>query len=122
VRALRATSTYTVVWNAGLILFAVHLLLIGYQPYRSGFVPRFVGILLVVAGLGYLTDGFRVVLVAGYSLDIAQFTFVGEVALIISLLINSRRMTAECDQQPTSPQARDDADPGRAGRLARRFS
>jgi hypothetical protein len=120
IQAVRAIDAYTAIWNAALVLFAVHLLLIGYLAYRSGFVPRVVGILLVVAGLGYLTDGFGAVLVHGYSLNIAQFTFVGEVALLISLLINSRRMTAECGPAASVPQTRDDTDPGRTGRWARR--
>jgi hypothetical protein len=121
-QALRAIDTYTAVWNAALVLFAVHLLLIGYLAYRSGFIPRVIGILLVVAGLGYLTDGFGVVLVPGYSLNIAQFTFVGEVALMISLLINSRRITAECAAAADAPQTQEDINRGRTGRSARRQS
>jgi hypothetical protein len=49
------------------------------------------GILLVVAGLGYAVDGFGLVLVPGYALDIGRFTFVGEVALIFWLLIKGSR-------------------------------
>ena len=52
-------------------LFGVHLLLIGYLAYRSGFMPKIFGILLVVAGLGYLVDGFVLVLVPGPSISIA---------------------------------------------------
>lgn len=92
-RALRAIDAFTTIWNAGLVLFAVHLLLIGYLAYRSGFMPRVFGILLVGTGLGYLADGFGAVLVPDYSVSIAQFTFVGEVALIFWLLIKGRRMT-----------------------------
>jgi len=116
-QALRAIDTYTAVWNAALVLFGVHLLLIGYLAYRSSFVPRVIGILLVVAGLGYLTDGFGVVLVPDYSLNIAQFTFVGEVALMISLLINSRRITGECAAAARAPRSSDATDPDAAGRL-----
>lgn len=81
------------IWHAGLILFGVHLVLIGYLAYRSGFVHKIFGILLVVAGLGYLADSFGAVLVAGYSVGIAQFTFLGEVALIFWLLIKGSRLT-----------------------------
>jgi Domain of unknown function (DUF4386) len=45
------------------------------------------GILLVVAGLGYLVDGFGAVLVRDYSMKMGQFTFVGEVGVIFWLLI-----------------------------------
>ena len=89
--ALRAINAYDTIWHVGLILFGVHLLLIGYLAYRSGFMPKIFGILLVVAGLGYLVDGFVLVLVPGPSISIAAFTFVGEVALIFWLLIVGRR-------------------------------
>jgi hypothetical protein len=118
-QTLRAINTYTAVWNAGLVLFAVHLLLIGYLAYRSGFVPRVIGILLVVAGLGYLTDGFGTVLVSGYSLGIAQFTFVGEVVLIGWLLLKGVRMTSAPAVPAPVPQTQDGNDSGRNGRLAR---
>lgn len=81
------------VWNASLILFGVHLALEGYLVYRSGFAPKIVGILLVVAGLGYLADSFGAVLVPGDSVTVSQFTFVGEVVLIFWLLIKGRRVT-----------------------------
>ena len=64
-QALRAVNAYDTIWHVGLILFGVHLLLIGYLAYRSGFMPKIFGILLVVAGLGYLVDGFVLVLVPG---------------------------------------------------------
>jgi hypothetical protein len=62
----------------GLILFGVHLLLIGHLAHRSGFMPKIFGVLLVIAGLGYLVDGFGAVLVQDYAISIGQFTFVGE--------------------------------------------
>jgi hypothetical protein len=89
---LRAFESYDAIWQTSLILFAVHLLLIGYLGYRSGFMPRIFGILLVVAGLGYLADGFGGILVPDFSPTFTFFTFVGEVALIIWLLISGRRL------------------------------
>jgi hypothetical protein len=90
-QAMRAIDAYTTIWHVGLILFGVHLLLLGYLGYRSGYMAKVFGILLVVAGLGYLADGFVLVLVPGPSISIGQFTFVGEVALIFWLLIKGSR-------------------------------
>jgi hypothetical protein len=92
-QAQRSIDMFNTIWNAGLILFGVHLLLIGYLAYRSGFITKIIGILLVIAGLGYLIDGFGTVLVSGYSLNVAQVTFVGEAVLIFWLLIKGRRLT-----------------------------
>lgn len=90
-QALRAVDTYDTVWHVGLILFGVHLLLLGILAYRSDFMPRIFGILLVIAGLGYLADGFGAVLVRDYSINISQFTFVGEATLMLWLLIKGSR-------------------------------
>jgi len=100
-QALRAIDAYGTIWLVGLILFGVHLLLIGYLAYRSGFMAKVFGILLVVAGLGYIADGFIAVLVPGPSISIGQFTFVGEAALIFWLLIKGTRKdfsNGEADQ------------------------
>jgi len=90
-QALRAVDAYDTVWHVGLNLFGVHLLLIGLLAYRSDIMPRIFGVLLVIAGLGYLADGFGAVLVPGYALDISRFTFVGEAALMFWLLIKGSR-------------------------------
>jgi hypothetical protein len=89
--AMRALDAYDTIWHVGLILFGVHLLLIGFLAYRSGFMAKVFGILLVVAGLGYLADGFVLVLVPGPSVSIGLFTFIGEVAFTCWLLIKGSR-------------------------------
>ena len=89
--AMRAIDAYDTIWHVGLVLCGVHLLLIGYLAYRSGYMAKVFGILLVVAGIGYAVDAFGAVLVPGYALDISRFTFVGEAALIFWLLIKGSR-------------------------------
>ena len=89
--AMRAIDAYDTIWHVGLVLFGVHLLLIGYLAYRSGYMAKVFGILLVVAGIGYAVDAFGAVLVPGYALDIGRFTFVGEAALLFWLLIKGSR-------------------------------
>jgi Domain of unknown function (DUF4386) len=90
-QASRAIDAYDTIWLISLILFGIHLLLIGYLAYRSGFMAKVFGILLVIAGLGYIADGFVAVLVPGPSISIGQFTFVGEVVLMFWLLIKGTR-------------------------------
>ena len=38
--------------------FGVYCLLIGYLLFRSGFLPRVVGVLMAIGGLGWLTFAF----------------------------------------------------------------
>jgi hypothetical protein len=75
---LSGVHAYEDIWTAGLVLFGVHLILLGVLAWRASYAPTILGILLVVAGLGYAVDGFGVVLVAGYGLNVAALTFVGE--------------------------------------------
>jgi hypothetical protein len=89
---LRSFNAFDAVWHTGLIFFAAHLLLLGYLAYRSGFVPRVFGILLAITGLAYLADGSGLVLIPHYSISIAAFGFVGEVAFIFWLLIMGTRL------------------------------
>jgi hypothetical protein len=91
-QAVRAIDAFDIIWHVGLVLCGVHLLLIGYLAYRSGFMSKIIGILLLVAGLGYVVDAFGAVLSADYAAGISRVTFVGEAVLIFWLLIKGRRM------------------------------
>ena len=74
------------IWDIGLILFGFHLLVLGYLVFKSGYIPKWLGVFLVLAAVGYIVDGFGKTLSPDYNLNIAQFTFVGEVLLIFWLL------------------------------------
>jgi Domain of unknown function (DUF4386) len=95
-QALQKVEAFNDIWYAGLVLFGVHLVLIGYLAYRSGYMPRLLGALLVVAGLGYAFDSAGRVL-AESPLEISTITFVGEFLLCLWLLIRGRRMTVGTD-------------------------
>jgi hypothetical protein len=90
--ALQAFTAFERIWSVALILFAVHLMLIGYLAGRSGVIGWPIGVLVMVAGLGYLVDSFGAVLVADYTLKLSTFTFVGEVTLMLWLLIRGPRL------------------------------
>ncbi|GJL91489.1 DUF4386 domain-containing protein [Hyphococcus sp.] len=49
-----------------LIFFGIHLLLLGYLIIRSKYLPALIGLLVTVAGAGYLVDGFAEILFDGY--------------------------------------------------------
>jgi hypothetical protein len=91
---LSAVNAFEDIYSAGLVLFGFHLALLGVLVCRAAYAPTLLGVLLVVAGLGYVVDGFGVVLVAGYAIEVAAFTFVGEVVLIFWLLLRGRRITS----------------------------
>ena len=74
------------IWDMALILFGFHLLVLGYLAFKSGYIPKWLGVLLVLASVGYIVDGFGKFISPNSNLNIAQFTFVGEVLLIFWLL------------------------------------
>jgi hypothetical protein len=49
-------KNYTLGWEFGLIIFGFHLLLLGYLMIKAGYMHRILGILLVIASLGYIID------------------------------------------------------------------
>ena len=85
-------NSFTNIWDAGLVLFGLHLLVIAYLAYRSGFVPKVLGVLLAVAGLGYMFDSLSAALTHGSSTPVSSFTFVGEFVLALWLVIFGRRV------------------------------
>jgi hypothetical protein len=78
-------------YMAGLILFGVHLLILGYLAFRSGYVPKVIGVLLAVAGVGYVVDSLVTVFTEGTPFTISTVTFLGEFLLALWLLIRVDR-------------------------------
>ena len=73
-------------WDLALIFFGLHLLILGMLVFRSGTRLRGLGILVIVAGLGYLVDGSGKLLSPNYTMTVGMFTFVGELLLMFWLL------------------------------------
>lgn len=80
-------DTYRTDWSMGLVLFAIHLSLLGCLIYRSGYMPRILGILLVIDGLGWVIDSLQPYLYPNAHLGYIFLTFFGEVFLMLWLLI-----------------------------------
>ena len=82
------------IWSAGLILFGVHLLGLGYLSIRSGFVPRIFGWLLLFAGVCYFLVHSAKTITTGYegSIETAEMILslpmaIGEISFAIWLII-----------------------------------
>ncbi|MGY2064209.1 DUF4386 domain-containing protein [Blastococcus sp. SYSU DS0619] len=91
---------FEAVWNTGLAVFGLHLVLVGVLAHRSGSAPRVLGVLLVVAGLGYVADSAGAVLSGGSWPTVAQFTFLGEVLLALWLLLRGRASGRRTSRTP----------------------
>jgi hypothetical protein len=51
-------DAYDYGWAIGIVCFGIHLVLIGFLVVKSDYVPSILGVLLAVAGLGYLMWSF----------------------------------------------------------------
>lgn len=85
-------SNFTLGWEFSLIVFGFHLLLLGYLLLKAGYMRKILGILVILASLGYLIDGFGNLLSSDYNISISLVTFIGEVILIFWLLIAGRKI------------------------------
>jgi hypothetical protein len=76
-----------IIWG---LIFGFHLLLLGYLVYKSGFLPRILGILLMIGGIGYLLQSYGHILVPQYDEILSTVVLVlsipGELAFTIWLL------------------------------------
>jgi hypothetical protein len=79
-------------WNFGLLFFGFHLVFLGYMVFRSDYIPRILGILLIIAGLGYMANPLKPILYPTVSVDFAKYTFYGELIFMLWLLIRGYRI------------------------------
>jgi hypothetical protein len=84
---LDANAFVIIIWG---LLFGFHLLLLGYLVYKSGFLPRILGILLIIGGVGYLAQSYGHILVPQYDEILSTVVLVlsipGELAFTVWLL------------------------------------
>ena len=74
-------------WSMGLVLFGIHLALLGDLIYRSGYMPRLLGIVMLIDGVGWVVDSLQPYLYPNANLKYLFVTFFGEIFLMLWLLI-----------------------------------
>ena len=80
------------VWAIGLIIFGFHLIILGYLVFKSEYIPRYLGVLLMVAGLSYLIDFFGNLLFPNLNLAISMIFGWGELIFMFWLLIKGAKI------------------------------
>jgi hypothetical protein len=69
------------------IFWGLWLFPMGWLVFKSAFLPRAIGILLIIGCAGYLIDFLIKALLPELELTVSQFTFIGEVVLPLWLII-----------------------------------
>ena len=83
----------------GLVFFGFHLFVLGYLVFKSDYIPRIIGVLLIIASFGYLIENFGNVLLPNYANyeAIIQMVFIvpmfiGELSLCFWLLLKGAKI------------------------------
>ena len=78
-------------YGIGLVFFGVYCLIIGYLIVKSSIVPRLLGILYCISGIGYLINSFTMFLSKGFANPLFMYLaipiFIGELSFCLWLLI-----------------------------------
>ena len=77
-------------FHMGLFFFSFHLGIVGYLAYKSGYVPKILGVLLIASFLSYLIDSIAFLFLPIYPEILNQFLMVpeviGELAIVVWLV------------------------------------
>ena len=103
--ALNALMTQATGYDLGLFFFAFALFTLGYLFYKSAYVPKLLGVLLVVSGLVYLLGSSAVVIAPAYISTVAFLyvvPVVAELALALWLLFKGVRVHVSAGHPPAA--------------------
>lgn len=114
---MRALSAFDQTWSLGLVVFGIHVLLLGVLILRSSYVPRIFGIVLLVAAFGYIVTHVSGFLLPNHK-NLARTLgwicigpMLGELALGVWLLLKGGKPTLAA-----SGDARHSSDPALSAR------
>jgi hypothetical protein len=93
-QVMQSLDAFQDTWTIALVVIGVHLGLLGYLAYRSGFVPKWLGILLFAASASYILDNLAKIAFADYggpvTLAVSAALAMGELVLAVWLVVRSK--------------------------------
>jgi hypothetical protein len=92
-------DAHSIGYSIGLVFFGLSVFVLGYLVFKSGYFPRILGVLLIIASLGYLIDSFANFLLPNYDdygaiFDLVVFApaFIAELSLCLWLLFKGAKI------------------------------
>ncbi len=86
-------------FKIGLVFFSFHFLILGYLILKSTYIPKFLGVLLLILGVGYLFNSMASFLMPNYTdyqwtiqLIVLGSALLGELSLCLWLLFRGNRI------------------------------
>ncbi len=106
-QTMLSITAFESIWSLGLILFGLHLLAIGFIALSSRHIPKYVSIMIAIAGFSYVIvhvmDSFFPQLepiASSLETLLSIPMIVGELGFGIWLLIKGRKRSHPIDEQP----------------------
>lgn len=94
-------NSFDASWSIGLIVFSLHIFLLGYLGLKSNYVPKLLSIFLIIGFVGYMTIHLSNLLIPEYQnfIQILEWIFIlpmlSEVALGFWLLFKGKNIESE---------------------------
>lgn len=109
VLAYLSIRSHAYVFGISLIFFGCACLILGYLIFRSGYLPKILGVLMQIAGLSYLTNSFALVLAPAVANMLFPAVlvpaFIGETSLCVWLIVKGVNV-ARWNEQASAARAR----------------
>lgn len=99
-------NSYRYGWNVGLMVFALHLMLIGWLIFRSGYIPKILGVLLAVDGVIWLVNPLKPYLYPTANLGFTFLIAFSELFLPLWLVIRGWKLQERESVLPGSAESR----------------
>ncbi|MEK4345171.1 DUF4386 domain-containing protein [Paenibacillus sp. FSL P4-0184] len=74
------------IWSMGLVVFGGHLLIVGYVALKSDIIPKVIGILLLLASIGYMIIHLSKIFLPQYEGVITILNYVFTIPMIVGEL------------------------------------
>lgn len=69
------------------IFWGLWLFPMGYLVFKSNYIPKIIGVLLIIGGVGYLVDFVTFFVFPNFGVVFSEYAFLGEVLMVFWLLI-----------------------------------
>ena len=69
------------------IFWGLWLFPMGYLVFKSNYIPKIIGVLLIIGGMGYLIDFVTFFVFPHFGVVFSEYAFLGEVLMVFWLLI-----------------------------------
>lgn len=84
--------SFNLQWRFMLIFFGVYMNLLGFLVLKARYIPKLIGILLIITGIGYMVDDLKYFFYPNFDAGFLWFTYFGELIFMFWLLIWGSRL------------------------------